>query len=253
MKTSKRILSVTIKRMVDDSPDTSWLGEYSNQDKSEFSIDRAHAEDCATVQPINESAQQTLRNARAHIVDLQRLETDTQDNPSDEWENLEEAYNLLDELADGEPECDCGGHGDMERNQYRYFNPGSVESFKADATWIPADVQDKETYWREAMRNNARQDYERMESLNRGNWCFIGIRADATIAVRESINSSVDFQTAQTITSGGLYGIESDSDAPYLASVEADELSDLKTQLLALGFSKRAIAAAFKTVERKES
>lgn len=29
-KRSKRILSVKIKRMIDDSPDTSWLGEYSD-------------------------------------------------------------------------------------------------------------------------------------------------------------------------------------------------------------------------------
>lgn len=251
MKTSKRILSVTIKRMLDESPDTSWLGEYSNQDKSEFSIDRAHAEDCATVQPINESAQQILRNARAHIVDLQRLETDTQDNPSDEWENLEEAYNLLDELADGEPECDCGGHGDMGRHEYRYFNP----SFNY------VDKNGKATDTPENVRKYTRQDYERMERLNAGNWCFIGIRAEAEIQLTatwdNSVVSKVSWRTPiapyQTITSGGLWGIESDSDAAYLESVEQEELSDLKAQLLALGFSKRAIATAFKTVERKEA
>ena len=31
-----RILSITIKHTLDDSPDTSWLGEYSNTAKSEF-------------------------------------------------------------------------------------------------------------------------------------------------------------------------------------------------------------------------
>jgi hypothetical protein len=40
--TSKRIHKVTIKRMVDDSPDTSWLGEYSDKATSEYSIDREH-------------------------------------------------------------------------------------------------------------------------------------------------------------------------------------------------------------------
>ena len=55
MKNSKRILSVTVKRMVDDSPDTSWLGEYSDTRKSEFSIDRAHAEDCASSQAFREA------------------------------------------------------------------------------------------------------------------------------------------------------------------------------------------------------
>lgn len=32
---------------MDDSPDTSWLGEYSDRASSEFSIDRYHDFDCA--------------------------------------------------------------------------------------------------------------------------------------------------------------------------------------------------------------
>ena len=51
-KTGNRILSVVIRRMYDESPDTSWLGEYSNSRESEFSIDRAHSEDCASVSRI---------------------------------------------------------------------------------------------------------------------------------------------------------------------------------------------------------
>ena len=46
---SKRIDSVTIKRMLDTNPDTSWLGEYSDKPNSKYSLDRAHSEDC----PIN--------------------------------------------------------------------------------------------------------------------------------------------------------------------------------------------------------
>ena len=46
---SKRILSVTVKRMFDESPDTSFLGEYSNSPKTEYAIDRAHSEDCPFV------------------------------------------------------------------------------------------------------------------------------------------------------------------------------------------------------------
>src|SRR5258707_9620940 len=51
IRTKKKILSVTIRRMVDTSPDTSHLGEYSSRSTSQFTIDRAHAEDCASVQP----------------------------------------------------------------------------------------------------------------------------------------------------------------------------------------------------------
>jgi hypothetical protein len=46
---SKRIAQVTIKRMTDDSPDSSHLGEYSDLAKSEYAIDRAQSEDCQAV------------------------------------------------------------------------------------------------------------------------------------------------------------------------------------------------------------
>ena len=37
-KSMKRIHKVTIKRMTDESPDTSWLGEYSNTAETEYAI-----------------------------------------------------------------------------------------------------------------------------------------------------------------------------------------------------------------------
>jgi hypothetical protein len=46
MKPSKKILTVTIKHLIDESPDTSYLGEYSNKAASDYRIDRKHAEDC---------------------------------------------------------------------------------------------------------------------------------------------------------------------------------------------------------------
>jgi len=48
------------------------------------------------------------------------------------------------------------------------------------------------------------------------------------------------------ISSGGLWGIESDSDASYLADIAAEELSELREQLRAVGFNTRTITAAFK-------
>jgi hypothetical protein len=89
-----------------------------------------------------------------------------------------------------------------------------------------------------------------MERLNRGDWCFIGIRAEAEIQLfHKPVHSLDPGQTSiQTLTSGGLWGIESDSDREYLESVEQEELADLKTQLLVLGFSKRAISNAFKSI-----
>ena len=180
-KNSNRILSVTIRRMIDDSPDTSWLGTYSNRPETEFAIDRAHSLD------------------------------------------------------------------------YQFFNPATIEPFNPKAAWIPTNEHDKRAYWRAAMRENARRDYERMESLDAGNWGFIGIRADAEIGIPEDSTMPSSSMTIQCITSGGLWGIESDSDAPYLESVEQEELGELKQQLRALGFGTRAISKAFQNVTRKNS
>lgn len=194
MKNSKRILSVKIRRMIDDSPDTSWLGEFSDTPKTEFAIDREHTLDCPA------------------------------------------------QVYDGELPCDCGNTGDRERGEYQYFNPGSVELYRSG---------DKDA-WRTAMRENAKRDYERMESLERGDFCFIGIRADAEIGIPEDSTIPSSPMTIQRITSGGLWGIESDSDAPYLKSVEQEQLDELKQQLRAIGFGTRAISKAFQNTQRKE-
>jgi len=248
IRNQKRILSVTIRRMVDDSPDTSWLGEYGNTPKTEYAIDRAHSEDCASVREDIKQAKQTLEHVQQTIGDLhnsilpQYNGTLANEKLDSEREVLDSAYDEVGELIDSVDECDCGERGDMERGQYRYFN-GTVENYKGES---PAEI-----------RKYIRQDYERMESLNRGNWCFIGIRAEAEISYQIKTNLSmtpferIDTAT-KTVSSGGLWGIESDSDRSYLESVEKDELANLREQLQALGFSSRAISTAFKNVERKD-
>jgi hypothetical protein len=124
--------------------------------------------------------------------------------------------------------CDCGERGDAERNEYRYFNP-CWENYKDEN---PADI-----------RKYCLRDYARMESLNRGNWCYLGIRAHAEIVIDGVM---------QDISSGGLWGIESDSDRGYLTEVDGEQLSELRDQLRALGFGTRAISAAFRNVEHAE-
>src|SRR4029077_12825206 len=64
--------------------------------------------------------------------------------------------------------CDCGERGDMERGEYRYFN-GCVENYKGETP--------------ERIRAYVIRDYGRMERLNRGDWCFVGIRAEAEILI----------------------------------------------------------------------
>src|SRR5258706_13571069 len=67
MKNGKRILSVTVRRMIDESPDTSWLGEYSKRSAREYVIDRAHSEDSASVRQGITAAKKTLEDTQQSI------------------------------------------------------------------------------------------------------------------------------------------------------------------------------------------
>ena len=118
-----------------------------------------------------------------------------------------------------------GERGDQERNEYRYFNP----AMSGEETGNP---------------DSPEEDYQRMESLNRGDWCCLGIIAKAKVVLAGEV--------IQTIRSGGLWGIESDSGEDYLGSVEEDELANLRKQLEAVGLGKRAIDYALGNMERKE-
>jgi len=70
------------------------------------------------------------------------------------------------------------------------------------------------------------QDYKRMEGLNNGDWYFVGIQAEATISY--PINGGS--RRLEHFTSGGLWGIESDS-GDYLNKVAKEEFADLKSHL----------------------
>jgi hypothetical protein len=95
------------------------------------------------------------------------------------------------------------------------------------------------------VRKYVRQDYDRMEGLNNQQWSYVGIRAEAQVQLTPE-------GPIQEISSGGLWGIESDSERSYFAEVEQEELSELRKQLEALGFSKRAVTAAFRDIEHED-
>jgi hypothetical protein len=276
MKNMKRISTITIKRMPDSDSDTSYLGEYSNREESDYAIDRMHSIDC----PINSGTkgklllytsgnskielQMTMEQAESvshsgecdddvrelskvpaiaeqlSKIDPASLSGELKDYGSwDEEERADHDQNLqrLLWIAGGDiaeqKGCDCGERGDMVRGEYRYFN-GNVENYKGETP--------------EKIREYVLRDYERMERLQRGGWDYIGIRAEAEVLI-----PSNDHSIAQEITSGGLWGIESDSDASYLKEIEDEELSELRKQLYAIGFSKRAISAAVKNVTRENN
>lgn len=110
--------------------------------------------------------------------------------------------------------------GDMGRNEYRYFNLGA-----GDADYIE-------------------QDYERYERLNRGEWCMLGCRAVAEVSY--PVKSNPGSRRIERFTSGGLWGIESDSDKSYFAEVEQQELSDLQNHLEQFGIEWPMLTAEVK-------
>jgi len=213
-KESKRILSVTIRREVDSDPDTSFYGEYAREASSEYSIDRAHSEDCKSLFKGELEDDECGQCGSYHPVGFTgECRDDANRFPT--WD-----------LSDC---CDCNG-GDMGRGEYRYFNP-SFNYVDKNGAALPENTP-------EEVRKYVRQDYERMESLNRGAWCFVGVFAEAEVQTN-------GMSTIQTIRSGGLWGIESDSDRDHFRMVESEELETLRTELHAIGFSKRAISHGF--------
>jgi hypothetical protein len=99
--------------------------------------------------------------------------------------------------------------------EYKYFNPGNYD---------PTDP-DRDEY--------ALQDYERMEAYNHGDWRCIGIRADCKYLI--------DNWIIQEITSGGLWGIESDSGDDYLKEIAQEETFSLTIYLKEIGFTDKEI------------
>jgi hypothetical protein len=74
---------------------------------------------------------------------------------------------------------------------------------------------------------------ERRQQYDNGEFGFIGIQAEAEIIVAG---------VCQTITSGGLWGIESDSTPDYLSEIEQEEIEQLQEILHALGFPSKVIS-----------
>ena len=156
-----------------------------------------------------------MKRNKLQIIGV-KIEHKPDEDPDTSW--LGEYSNTPKEHA-----IDRQERGDMGRNEFRYFNP----AMSGEQTGNPESPE---------------QDYQRMESLNAGQWCFIGIIAKAEL--RNPATS-----VTQVVRSGGLWGIESDSEKDYLASVEKGQLAELRAELLAFGIGPRGIAHAFKSVQ----
>lgn len=74
------------------------------------------------------------------------------------------------------------------------------------------------------------EDQARLDAWRAGDWEMLGIRVIAHILVVRSGTG-----TMYTITSAGLWGIESDSGEAYFAEVEADERAGVLADLAMFG------------------
>lgn len=276
---SKRILSVKVKRVIDDSPDTSWLGEFSD-DPKDFAIvatgeyegtfvDDLPCEECNkpeadgdhdvdTPQPAEGITCECSDPACPHCsgkckdqATMTLWRVDMEDRTGSDFCQAcgEDCMDAGVFTPDDPNKHDFDPVSIPRGRDYRYFNAGTIDAFKPDATKTPAENKAAREAHDQDMRQNAQADYKRMCQLHAGDFCFIGIAAEAEYTLRSDNGGSV----VQRLHSGGLWGIESDSDASYIAEVESEELGTLRAELEAVGFSKRAISAAMRNVSHVDA
>lgn len=87
------------------------------------------------------------------------------------------------------------------------------------------------------------QDKARLAAYNLGRWWFVGIKACAMIVM---FCNSANWLTNE-VSSGGLWGIESDSGDDYKKEIAQEELYSLCDALQELGFSDDDINEAMHT------
>ena len=69
---------------------------------------------------------------------------------------------------------------------------------------------------------------ERLAAYKKGEFDFVGVHAEAEVVIEGVV---------QTLTSGGLWGIESDSGEEYIESVAVEEYEQLRKVLKTVGVS----------------
>jgi len=162
MSGRRKICSIKVVHLIDDNPDTSFLGDYTDE-YDEFHFDREQGR-----------MLRTLEREKDYTV----------------------------------PE---------KGREYRFFKPYAGGEKPGSTLYI----------------RYGKQDLARMEGLEKGNWCFIGIRADAIVRLTDS-------DLCQKITSGGIWGVESDC-PEYHKDLEKEELTGLRDELKAAGFTDETI------------
>jgi hypothetical protein len=211
-----KIESIQVFAEYDESPDTSTLGKYTTKD-DDWNIDRKHNDFVIK-----------LRQRERIIEKLQEQIDYADENPRITPDVVTRLKKRIEKIERSFPSDSF-----LDRNAYEYFKPYAGGE-------KPGTADYKKYAW---------QDYKRMESLNNGNWQYIGIIAKAKILI--PLPSNPGSYQYQTISSGGIWGIESDSGEEYLQEEAAAQIVDLFWQLEALGIGKRSIQYAIKKCDKE--
>lgn len=103
--------------------------------------------------------------------------------------------------------------GDMSRGSYRYFIPAN----SAEDTGNP---------------NSPLEDYERMQKFNSGELAFYGLTVSVCLSVVRPKGALVF--TRLKVSSGGLWGLESDSESSYFEEVALEQLEEIFPEVACL-------------------
>ena len=211
----KRILSVTIKHMTDENPETSWIGKYTDDIRPDAII-RNTGEFCGK-------------------IDQRRRLLDT----------LDERIQELEDEKDEPDEILSGLIAKCKARQKRIENSGDIEfPSKGREYRFFLPYAGGEKYPSRDYKKYGLQDLELQKGLERGDWFFMGVSVEARIQLTGDL--------VQKISSGGLWGIESNAGEEHLTQVEGEERNQLRDELKAIGFTDRQITKAFINCERKD-
>ncbi len=112
--------------------------------------------------------------------------------------------------------------------QFRHFDTKRPDGCYVTFTKLTHD--DTESSPHDWMDDQEDMDVARLDAWHAGEWCLIGIQAEAEIIIVRGGTA-----IGHTLRSGGLWSVESDSDADYLASVYAEECEALLADIAMLG------------------
>lgn len=115
----------------------------------------------------------------------------------------------------------------LERSAADHFGDGWSHVSEADKALVIEQFGSIQA----ACRQYAREDAQRIQSFRAGEWWFEGCRAVAEVRY-ELYDGNLRIER---LSSGGLYGIESDCGEDYRREVESQEWSDLQAHLARFG------------------